>query len=68
MHKEHVSKWISKTWWFIMQWEHTPSTHKQLMVLLLERILPHIKKPLYLADYLIGTLDMGKLSDDFRTL
>jgi len=35
-------------------------THQQLLVVLLERVLPHLDKPLLLTDYLMDSLDMGK--------
>lgn len=42
-----------------MLWEHTPSTHKQLLIVLLERVLPHLEKPLLLTDFLMDSLDVG---------
>jgi U3 small nucleolar RNA-associated protein 19 len=42
-----------------MLWEHTPRTHKQLLIVLLERVLPHLEKPLLLTDFLMDSLDVG---------
>lgn len=42
-----------------MRWEHTPQTHKQLLIVLLETLLPHLEKPLLLTDFLMDSLDIG---------
>lgn len=42
-----------------MLWEHSPTTQKQLLVVLLERVLPHLEKPLLLTDFLMDSLDVG---------
>lgn len=50
---------LNKIWNCIMLWEHTPQTHKQLLIVLLEKVLPHLEKPLLLTDFLMDSLDMG---------
>jgi hypothetical protein len=47
-------------WSVIIRWEHSFATHQQLLVVLLEWILPHLDRPLLLTDYLMDSLDMGK--------
>jgi U3 small nucleolar RNA-associated protein 19 len=47
-------------WSVVIRWEHSSAIHQQLLVVLLERILPHLDKPLLLTDYLMDSLDMGK--------
>lgn len=42
-----------------MLWDHTPATQKQLLIVLLERVLPHFDKPLLLTDFLMDSLDVG---------
>lgn len=42
-----------------MLWEHTPATHKQFLIILLEKVLPHLDKPLLLTDFLMDSLDIG---------
>lgn len=54
-----VKRSINKVWSCVMHWEHTPATHKQLLIVLLERILPHLDKPLTLTDFLMDSLDAG---------
>jgi U3 small nucleolar RNA-associated protein 19 len=50
---------LNKIWHCVMLWEHTPRTHKQLLIVLLERVLPHLEKPLLLTDFLMDSLDVG---------
>ncbi|XP_021922554.1 nucleolar complex protein 4 homolog A isoform X2 [Zootermopsis nevadensis] len=56
---DHLHKWLNRVWSAVIRWEHSPATHQQLLVVLLERILPHLDKPLLLTDYLMDSLDMG---------
>ncbi|RZC36232.1 CBF domain containing protein [Asbolus verrucosus] len=50
---------LNKIWHCVMLWEHSPHTHKQLLIVLLERVLPHLEKPLLLTDFLMDSLDIG---------
>ncbi|EFA09396.1 Nucleolar complex protein 4 homolog B-like Protein [Tribolium castaneum] len=50
---------LNKVWHCVMLWEHSPQTHKQLLIVLLERALPHLEKPLFLTDFLMDSLDVG---------
>lgn len=52
-------KCLNKIWHCVMLWEHTPQTHKQLLIVLLEKALPHLEKPLLLTDFLMDSLDVG---------
>lgn len=55
-------KCINKVWSCIMQWgEMKESIHKQVLIVLLERILPHLEKPVLLTDFLMDSLDYGNL-------
>lgn len=54
-----VKKSINKVCYSILRWEHTIGTHKQLLLVLLERILPHLDNPMLLTDFLMDSLDMG---------
>lgn len=54
-----VKRSLNKVWSCVMHWEHTPATHKQLLIVLLERVLPHLDKPLTLTDFLMDSLDAG---------
>lgn len=55
-----VRKNINKTWSWLMVYNHTEITHRQLLILLLEKILSHLDKPLLLTDFLMESLDVGK--------
>lgn len=50
---------VNKIWNFIVQWPHNDTTHRQLLVLLLEKVLVHLEKPTLLTDYLMDSLDIG---------
>jgi hypothetical protein len=57
---DHLRRWLNRVWGIVIRWEHSFATHQQLLVVLLERVLPHLDKPLLLTDYLMDSLDMGK--------
>lgn len=53
---------LNKVWAFIMvndQWKHNEATHRQLLIILLEKVLEHLDKPLLLTDFLMESLDVG---------
>lgn len=56
-----VRKHLNKVWACIIQWTNdlTDNLHKQLLVLLLEKILCHLDKPILLTDFLMDSLDVG---------
>lgn len=54
-----VKRSLNKLWHCVMLWEHSPATQKQLLIVLLERVLPHFDKPLLLTDFLMDSLDVG---------
>lgn len=46
-------------WNCIILWEHTPATHKQLLIVLLESVLSYLDKPVLMTDFLMDSLDVG---------
>lgn len=54
-----IRRSLNKAWSCVMHWELTANSHKQLLVVLLERIMPHLDKPLALTDFLMDSLDAG---------
>ncbi|CAH0388655.1 unnamed protein product [Bemisia tabaci] len=50
---------VTKVWWTIKNWPHTPATKLRLLTVLNERILHNLEKPLTLADFLTDSLDDG---------
>ncbi|XP_055701877.1 nucleolar complex protein 4 homolog B isoform X2 [Phlebotomus papatasi] len=50
---------INKSWACVMHWQHTEATHQKVLMVLLERVLPHLDKPLALTDFLMDSLDAG---------
>lgn len=54
-----LRKNVNKVWNFVVQWPHNDVTHRQLLVLLLEKVLAYMDKPTNLTDYLMDSLDVG---------
>jgi U3 small nucleolar RNA-associated protein 19 len=54
-----LRKNVNKVWNFILQWEHNETTQRQLLILLLEKVMAHLEKPTMLTDYLMDSLDIG---------
>lgn len=52
-------KSLNKAWNCVMHWELTENSHKQLLIVLIERIMPYLDKPLTLTDFLMDSLDAG---------
>ncbi|XP_037041130.1 nucleolar complex protein 4 homolog A [Bradysia coprophila] len=50
---------LNKVWNCAVLWDLTETTHKQLLIVLLEKILPHLDKPVLLTDFLMDSLDVG---------
>lgn len=52
---------LNKVWACILHWtgELSEASHKQLLVVLLEKILCHLDKPVLLTDFLMDSLDVG---------
>lgn len=56
-----VRKNLNKVWACLLQWTNdlSEASHKQLLVVLLEKILCHLDKPILLTDFLMDSLDVG---------
>lgn len=54
-----AKKYLNKVWAFVMLWKHNETTHRQLLIILLEKVLEHLDKPLLLTDFLMESLDVG---------
>ena len=50
---------VNKVWNVVVQWPLDDVTHRQLLVLLLEKVLVYLDKPTMLTDYLMDSLDVG---------
>lgn len=50
---------VNKVWNVVVQWPHNETTQRQLLVLLLEKVLAYLDKPTMLTDYLMDSLDVG---------
>lgn len=56
-----VRKCLNKAWMCTLLWEFSEQTHKQFLIVLLEKILCHLDKPVLLTDFLMDSLDIGRL-------
>lgn len=56
---------LNKVWACIMQWTENLAerTHKQMLVILLEKVLNHLDRPILLTDFLMDSLDVGTYSN-----
>lgn len=55
--QSNVKRALNKVWACVMHWELTPQLHKQLLIVLLERVISHLEKPVLLTDFLMDSLD-----------
>ncbi|CAD6234202.1 GSCOCG00007647001-RA-CDS [Cotesia congregata] len=53
-----AKKSLNKVWGCIMHWELTPQLHKLLLIVLVERVIQHLEKPILLTDFLMDSLDV----------
>ncbi|KAJ6624620.1 Nucleolar complex protein 4 like A [Pseudolycoriella hygida] len=54
-----MRKNLNKAWNCAVLWDLSEHTHKQLLIVLLEKIMPHLDKPVLLTDFLMDSLDVG---------
>ncbi|KAL6264918.1 hypothetical protein P5V15_005012 [Pogonomyrmex californicus] len=57
--QSNVKRALNKVWACVMHWELTPHLHKQLLIVLLERVMSHLEKPVLLTDFLMDSLDVN---------
>ncbi|TGZ55524.1 Uncharacterized protein DBV15_11370 [Temnothorax longispinosus] len=59
--QSNVKRALNKVWACVMHWDVqsrlTPQLHKQLLIVLLERVMPHLEKPVLLTNFLMDSLD-----------
>lgn len=56
----YVRKNLNKVWSCIMIWDFSEKTHKQVLIMLLEKVLNHLDRPVLLTDFLMDSLDVGE--------
>lgn len=54
-----AKKYFSSIWQAIFKYPLTPSLYKQVLILLPEKVLPHLEKPLLLTDFLMESYAIG---------
>lgn len=50
---------VDKLWNLIIRWNRSNNTHKKILILLIESIMPHLPKPVLTMDYLMESLNAG---------
>nr|CAH7765412.1 unnamed protein product [Callosobruchus chinensis] len=53
-----TKKCLNKVWHCLMHWDHSHQTQKEMLLVLLEKVMPHLEKPLLLTDFLMDSLDV----------
>lgn len=63
-------KSLNKVWSCVLLWQLSETTHKQMLIVLLEKILNHLDKPVLLTDFLMDSLDVGEylMCDETRDI
>ncbi|XP_012266462.1 nucleolar complex protein 4 homolog B [Athalia rosae] len=49
---------LNKVWACVMHWDLGTEVHKRMLVVLLERVIQHLDKPILLTDFLMDSLDV----------
>lgn len=52
-------KRFSELWTEVMKWKMTPSVHKEVVILIPDRIMIHLTKPLHMSHFLLESFKMG---------
>lgn len=55
---EKIKEIVKKVWNRIMKWEKSSQINKKSLIILLDRVMPNLDKPLYLTDYLWNLIDI----------
>lgn len=56
---EELRKNVSKIWQHTSDWTITALTHKPILLALIDNVIPHLKNPVIVTDFLINSLDVG---------
>jgi hypothetical protein len=51
---------FSELWTEVMKWKMTPSVYKQVVILLPDRIMTHLNKPLLMSHFLMESFKIGE--------
>ena len=54
-----AKKFFSAVWTQVLKYPLTPSLYKRVLVLLPEKVMPHLEKPLLLTDFLMESYAIG---------
>lgn len=53
-------KIFSELWSEVMKWKMTSSVHRNVVILLPEKVMTHLSKPLHMSDFLLESFKIGK--------
>lgn len=60
LEEKQVKNTIRRVWEILSRWHHPPTTHRLLLLALLEHFIPALRNPVFLTDYLMDSMDMGE--------
>ncbi|CAL8088690.1 unnamed protein product [Orchesella dallaii] len=52
-------KHFSELWAEVMKWKMTPSIYRNVVILLPEKVMSHLTKPLHMSDFLLESFKLG---------
>lgn len=53
-------KCFSELWGEVMKWKMSSSVHRKVVILLPEKVMTHLNKPLHMSDFLLESFKLGK--------
>ncbi len=56
-----AKKFFSLIWHQLLKYPLTPGLYKRVLVVLPDKVIPHLEKPLLLTDFLMESYRIGKL-------
>nr|CAG4638409.1 EOG090X04ZD [Cyclestheria hislopi] len=59
MNYSQAKKYFSSVWQHVLKYPLTPSLYKRVLILLPEKVMPHLEKPLLLTDFLMDSYNIG---------
>ena len=60
LEKRLVNNAVYNVWDTLSKWHHSPTTHRLLLLALLEHIMPALNNPAFLTDYLMECMGIGE--------
>ena len=55
----NAKQYFSYVWQMLMKHQLSPSLYKRVLVILPDKVIPHLEKPLLLTDFLMTSYNIG---------